>query len=89
VASVPHGDVEGDTREETTLSETEGSTSSKETVVVLHDTEEGSGNTPENHDEGDPECGTSALHHHVGRDLSQDVEGEEDGQCNLSMFISS
>ena len=48
--------------------------------------------TPADHDKRDPQRRTSALHHHVGRDFSQDVEGEEDGQSNLiivSTFIAN
>lgn len=88
VAAVPHSDVEGHTGEETTLSQTESSTSSEQAMVVLNNTEESGSDTPENHDEWNPECGASSLHHHVGRNLSQDVEGEEDGQCNLLTLVS-
>lgn len=77
------GLTEGDTGEETTLSETKSGTSSKQSVVVLYNTEKSGANTPNDHDERDPESGTSALHHHVTRDLSEHVEGEEDGQGNL------
>jgi hypothetical protein len=52
-------------------------------VVVLYNTEESSANTPDDHDEGDPKCGTSTLHHHVTRDFCEYVEGEEDSQSNL------
>lgn len=32
------------------------------------------------HDDCQPETGTEALHHHVGWDLSRDIEGKEDSQ---------
>lgn len=75
--------TECDTREQTTLSKTESGTSSKQSVVVLYNTEKSSADTPDNHDERDPKCGTSTLHHHVTRDFCQHVEGEEDSQSNL------
>jgi hypothetical protein len=54
-------------------------------VVVLYNTEESSANTPNNHDEGDPKCRTSTLHHHVTRNFCEHVEGEEDGQSDLAI----
>lgn len=80
---VPHGDVEGNTREQTTLCDTESSTSNQETGIALHDTHEGCDNGPNNHDEGNPERRTRLLHHQVGRNFSENVEGEEDGKSDI------
>lgn len=83
VALVPHGDVVGDTGEETTLSETESHASSQETAKVVDSTHDTGHGGPDDHDEGDPDGGAESLHGQVGWDLSCDIEGEEDGHGDL------
>lgn len=83
VSAIPHGDVVGDTGEETTLSKTESHADTEKTTEVLDKTHDGGHDGPHNHDEGNPERGAETLHGHVGGNLSGDVEGEEDGDGNL------
>ena len=35
------------------------------------------------HDDGKPKTGTKTLHHHVGRDLSSNIERKEDSQSDI------
>lgn len=44
---------------------------------------------PHHHDSRNPHGWSSKLHHQVGRNLSQYIEGEEDGQCILNHISMS
>lgn len=48
MSAIPHGNVESDTREETTFSETESHTRNEETGIVGNETHESHDNTPGN-----------------------------------------
>jgi len=87
VSLIPESDVVGDTGEETTLSETKSHASCKETTKVVGDTHESCDDGPGDHDAGNPDGGTEALHGHVGGDLGCDVEGEEDGDSDLRCML--
>lgn len=80
---IPESDVVSDTGEETTLSETESHASGEKTTKVIGDTHKGCDDGPGDHDAGNPDGGTEALHGHVGGDLGCDVEGEEDGDGDI------
>jgi len=82
VAAVPLSEVEGDTGEETGLSGTEEDTSDKETLEVGDNTHKSHDNTPGDHDDRKPHGRTPGLHDHVGGNLAEDVEDEEDGEAS-------
>jgi hypothetical protein len=75
----------GDAGEETTLSQTKSASHGEKSLVVLDHTQANGHDTPDNHDAGNPDAGTPALHGHVGGNLSSDIEGEEDGHGNLTI----
>ena len=75
--------LECDTRKEAAFSQSESGADGKKTRVVLDQTHETARETPHDHNGGNPNARARELHHHVGRDLGQHVEGEEDGQGNL------
>jgi len=83
VTSIPHGDVESNAGEQTTLRDPERHTTGQETGIAGDQTHEGHGDTPSDHDNGEPERRTGLLHHEVARNFSGHIPGEEDCQSNL------
>lgn len=67
-------------RKQATFTQTKEASSNQQTRVALNDSHQGAANAPRNHHRGDPDPRPEPLHGHVGRDLSHDVEREEDGQ---------
>jgi hypothetical protein len=81
VATVPLREEVGDTGEEAGLGGTEEDTSDEETLKVLDEAHTSHDTTPGDHDDREPHGRTPGLHDHVGRDLTEDVEHEEDAEA--------
>ena len=83
VTLVPHGDVVGNSGEETTLGETQCATCGDETGKVGDKTHAHAAYTPGDHDGWDPDRGAEALHGQIRRDFCRHIEGEKDGHSDL------
>jgi len=81
VTHIPLGDEVIDARKQTAFENTQNDPRRHQAGVVLYEALTDHGDGPAEHDEGEPDGGASALHHHVGRDLGSDVEREQDGQA--------
>lgn len=83
MASVPHGDIVRNTREQTTLRKTQQRSRGQQSSVVRHETHTSSDDSPGDHDGWDPERRLPVLHHHVGGNFGDDIGGEEDHEGDV------
>lgn len=79
--------LEGYTREQATFCKTKSSSCSNETGKVVHNTQQGSANCPDDHDERDPDRRGQLLQHQVRRNLCKDVCWEK--RCDSDLVVVS
>jgi hypothetical protein len=83
MATIPHSNEIVNTGEQSTLGNAKEYTACKKTAEILYQTLESHDSAPGDHDESQPQAGANTLHHHIAWDLGRDIEGEEDGKCDV------
>lgn len=83
MTTIPHGDKETDAGEETALGNAKEDTACKDATEVVYQAHASHDESPRDHDDSEPNAWTDALHHHVAWDFGRDVEGEENGKCDV------
>lgn len=74
--SVEEGEIDGHSREETTLDGTKKETTYKKSGIILYDAGKCSDNAPGDGDEGDPAGGGKLFQNQIGGNLGEDVGDE-------------
>lgn len=77
-----------DTGEQTSLSNTEEPTASKQTSLVVNNTHESHDDTPGENNAGEKDTGRPFLDGNVGERLETGIRNEEDGQSVLIITIT-
>lgn len=87
-SAVPGGEIVSDTREKTSLEDTEQDSCGEKTSIVLNNTHKSHDQAPENHDGREPDRGSELLKQHVRGDFEGGVGEEEDGEGHVVLLSS-